>query len=519
MSAPRKYLHNAHVVLLSVLAFGMPNLNLLMSVATILLAAWWFVYPGPKKGLEILRSNRPALALIVLFAIHLIWLVNTEDWNGAFKDLRIKLNIFVLCVAVGGVSRNRRDILRVLFWFSAGLWVAIFTTLYNYSAHDGPVLDMREMVGDISHIRLSLMMVAAVVAAIAYGGSLSRGWKIYSYATALACAVFLNFIQSATGMVILALLLAFSGLFFLYRRFGKRYLAGSMVALSIAMLALGGLAWKDYESYFTSDERVPEETLYTYSGNAYTFIPSYQVENGRHVFYYLSKGEVYEAWNERSDVHLPPDGPDGEALEARLYRYMTAKGLNKDREGVAALSDEDVRRIESGYAAPIYAESSGVSLRWHVMLFGIHAYLNSGDASGSSLFQRVVYWNVAGKLIKENFWTGTGTGDLRREFKSAYERFDIPLDREFRHRAHNQFLTFFVTFGVWGLLAFTAVFYTFVYTGKGDYLVWCLALLLAMSCMTEDTLETQAGVTFFTAFVAMFGVDRHPRTSHPQKPL
>ena len=505
MSIQRKYLRSGHLILLSLLAFGMSNLNLLMSLATILLAAWWFVYPGPRRGWDILRKNPPALAILALFTIHIIWLVNTQDWESAGKDLRTKLNLLVLAVAIGGVEHSAKDIARVMFWFSVGLWLAIFTALFNYFTFSGEVLDMREVVGEISHIRLSLMMVVAVVAAIYYWPVLNRTWRIYVMATVVAILLFLNFIQAATGIIVLVLVLMFT-LFFLVRRaYGKRqsYAVGAIVALLV--LGVVGFAWRYYQNYFVSDEVIPQEMEYTKSGDPYLFYPSYQIENGRYVFYYLAPDELQNAWNERSKIHLSYDDPNDRDLIARLYRYLTAKGLHKDREGVMTLTDEDIHRIEAGYPTPLYAESSGLPLRWHVILYSFHVYFNSGDATGLSLFQRFVYWKVASGLIAENFWTGTGTGDVRTTFKQAYDRYGIDLEPRYRLRAHNQFLTFFVSFGVWGLLAFVAVFFIFCYSASGDYFAWSVALIMAASCMTEDTLETQAGVTFFTFFIVLLG--------------
>lgn len=483
----------------------MSNLNLLMSIATILLAVWWFVYPGPRRGWATMRKNPPALAIVALFAIHIIWLINTHDWESAAKDLRIKLNLLVLAFAIGGVEHNGKDIARVMFWFSVGLWVAILTAVFNYFTFSGEVLDMREIVGEISHIRLSLMMVVAIVAAIYYWPKLNRPWRIYVTASVLSILLFLNFIQAATGIIVLLLVLIFTAVFLVKRSFGKRraFAIGAIIALLI--LGTVGYAWRYYQNNFVSNEVIPQEKVYTELGNPYFFHPSYQVENGRHVFYYFSPDELQKTWNERSKIHLSYDDPADQDLIARLYRYLTAKGLRKDRQGVMSLTDEDIRRIEAGYPTPVYAESSGLPLRWHIVLYSLHVYANSGDAKGLSLFQRFVYWKVASKLITENFWTGTGTGDVRTTFKHAYDRYGIDLDPRFRLRAHNQFLTFFVSFGVMGLLAFIAIFFIFTYTTSGDYFAWGTALVMAASCMTEDTLETQAGVTFFTFFIVLLG--------------
>jgi len=37
---------------------------------------------------------------------------------------------------------------------------------------------------------------------------------------------------------------------------------------------------------------------------------------------------------------------------------------------------------------------------------------------------------------------------------------------------------------------------------------WMFLAILALSCLTEDTLETQAGVTFAGLFLGLFGLRR-----------
>jgi len=75
-----------------------------------------------------------------------------------------------------------------------------------------------------------------------------------------------------------------------------------------------------------------------------------------------------------------------------------------------------------------------------------------------------------------------------------------------RWRSHNQFLSIFVGFGVFGLVWFLfAIFYPPIALKRFDdffYLVFILIALLSM--MTEDTIESQMGVTFFAFFYSFF---------------
>jgi O-antigen ligase len=182
---------------------------------------------------------------------------------------------------------------------------------------------------------------------------------------------------------------------------------------------------------------------------------------------------------------------------------MSSKGLRKDRAGVMALSDQDIRNVELGFPSVVYAEKHGLPLRIHTFFFSIHQFKQTGNASGLSFFQRTVYWDVASHIIAENFWTGVGTGDVIRAFADMYQQIEPNLDAEFRLRSHNQFLAFFVSFGLIGFLYFIWLFVLAYKERKPDYFAMAFFTIAFLSCLVEDTLETQAGITFFAFFFAL----------------
>lgn len=107
--------------------------------------------------------------------------------------------------------------------------------------------------------------------------------------------------------------------------------------------------------------------------------------------------------------------------------------------------------------------------------------------------QRFEYIRTSLFLIKNNFWTGVGTGDLPLAFKSAYEDLDSPLKEKWRWRSHNQYLSVFIAFGVFGFawFVFTLMFPIFYQSRYTDYKYLVFISILLLSMLTEDTLETQ----------------------------
>jgi hypothetical protein len=79
-----------------------------------------------------------------------------------------------------------------------------------------------------------------------------------------------------------------------------------------------------------------------------------------------------------------------------------------------------------------------------------------------------------------------------------------PLDKANRWRSHNQYLSIFIAFGVFGFLwfIFTLLYPAFITKKYNNYYFAVFWLIAVLSMLAEDTLETQDGVTFFAFFNA-----------------
>ena len=156
--------------------------------------------------------------------------------------------------------------------------------------------------------------------------------------------------------------------------------------------------------------------------------------------------------------------------------------------------------IVSYYTLPGIKESTRDAL-WEYKV-----YQETRDANGGSNAQRFVYWNIAWDIFKTAPVMGIGTGDVADAFNSYYLAHPNLLQQQYQHRTHNQYLTFLLTFGVIGFILFMlVVFYPLFYKRKYlDYFYIVFFIAFALSLLTEDTLETQAGVTFYALFNCLF---------------
>jgi O-antigen ligase len=111
---------------------------------------------------------------------------------------------------------------------------------------------------------------------------------------------------------------------------------------------------------------------------------------------------------------------------------------------------------------------------------------------------------------------GVGTGDLKQAYQQAYDEMETKLLEKNRRRAHNQYLTFFISFGLIGfVLSVIALFGPAVYCRhKLNMLLLGFLFIMFASMLNEDTLENQAGVTLFIAFYSILIFSDNPRTEH-----
>lgn len=504
MAKNSEKLHKYRLYIICLLAIGMPNLNILMSIGTILLLIFWFIDPGVKKGMSRLTIENPATWMAGLFLLHLIWLINTSDWDYAAKDLRVKLPLLVLALALGTLKLSRSDLKKIFVALGVGIFAATMVGYWLYFSDPMVKMDPRSMAPDISHIRLSLMIVVFIGGCLTFFREVDTKWQALAIFSVLNAFLFLYLLQTMTAI---AVLIGGLGIILIRTVSAKSgnplrfiVLFGLVAFLFILVLSIRNY----YSGYFLPGDNALPLLEKTADGNNYHHYDTLQIENGNYLYANIAEIELVKAWNERSTDKIDQDFDYTNPLGSRLIRYLTSLGLPKDRIGVESLSDADVENIEAGFPSIAYVEKSGLELRVHTFLHGAHLYLTKGIVQGSSFFQRFVYWQIGFTLARDHILAGVGTGDVKQKFKDAYINYPIFIAPKFRHRAHNQYITFLVTFGVFGLIYFLSFLALTVYQWWDKPLLLFFAIVAIISFLSEDTLETQAGVTFFAFFIGLF---------------
>lgn len=145
-----------------------------------------------------------------------------------------------------------------------------------------------------------------------------------------------------------------------------------------------------------------------------------------------------------------------------------------------------------------------VRLRIDFMHYDLQQY-KVGHIEGNSDAMRLASWKTGAQLIRENFWTGVGAGDMLQESQRVGRRAypDTPL--EDLKMPHNEFLWIFAATGIFGFLGFCFSFLApfWINRSKG-WLLWSLFVIFFTAFFTEYPLHEQVGSIFYLSFLSLF---------------
>ena len=476
-------------------ALAFPWSNALMSMATGLLGFSALLHIFGNRSAY--SAGRPMVrncgwGLILLVA----WSGMSWFWGGdidaCLHDVRVKLPLAIGGMAMIAMSRENEPIpesgvdalLRLAVASAASATVAVVVL----DIFDGGEMGGRQASRFISHIRFGLWW-ALLLPWVTH--RLGAKWQWLALGGALLAWTWL---QGVTGMAVgCALAPWWWPSVQLGRRASDKKAWPSRATIrragirfgAVGMVLLMGLV----SSLPTAPPNAESLPLASASGEKYIHkLDRCVTENGHHVWTMIAWSELNAAWQQRSDVPI-------ENIQGALIRFLASKGLSKDTEGVAQLSVDEVRAIETGIPSVVELEGTSWARRWNRFAYNWGEWWDGRRSPDASILSRSVYLEVGvaalGDFSIKDAVLGSGIGGLIPLLESNYEEHVPDWPKEGRKRPHNQFLTLLLSLGVVGLA------------------IWCWALvstwpchpsrpavlLLALSCLAEDTLETQAGVT------------------------
>lgn len=485
----------------------MPLSKFLMSLSQIILFCNWILEGGLKNKLIAFKNNKAALIVSSIIILHLIGLLYTSDFVYAFKDIRIKLPLLILPLILStSKPLSQKTIHAILQFFVAAI---IAGTLISILILSGIIhrelVDIRSVSIFISHIRFALLICVAIfISGFFLFQSSKSTFRLIWALIILWLITFLIIIESITGLAALCFaVLVISGYIVFTSKIKLFKYFGLLMVLLIGIFVfyISNQINRGIPKAEKMDFSKLEQT--TSNGNQYQHeVNSKLTENGHYVWIYFCNKELEEEWNKRSEIKISEKDLKGNNIHFTLVRFLTSKGLRKDGDAVNSLSEKEIKAIEKGVANVNYQNISSLDGRLHEIAWELDLYRTTGDPNGHSLTQRFEFWKAAIGIIKEHVVFGVGTGDIQKAFEAQYDKTNSPLFKEWRLRSHNQYLSIAVAFGVFGLIWFLiTLFYPMFLQGKNrDYLYVSFLIIVLVSFLTEDTLETQAGVTFYAFF-------------------
>ncbi len=511
---------------LALVAIGLPFSKAFMSIGEMVLAVNFLLEGRLGQRFRELLSKPTALLFLGVFVLHAVGLLWTTDFEYALEDLRVKLPLLIFPIIIPLSYKLRRtEFLWIAALFCASVVINSFLSTYNYYTHlHDPGFDFRKISMFTSHIRFSLMVCMAYLILLncAWNEEKTLSYKIFYIALAAWLSVFVFLLQSMTG-VVLWLVSSYCLLLYstLYMRKAMSRTIG-LAALVIAPMLVGVYLWKQIDDFYP-DQLPDMSTFDTQTENGVFYghdSTNLMLENGNLIYSYVALEELRQEWAKKSDLAFA-DGKDdkGQFVSSTLIRYLSSKGLRKDSAGIAQLSEKDIEAIESGIANVRYLEPDPIGNRVYTIIWEYEKMKYERNAEGHSVAQRLVYWTAGWEIFKSNPVIGVGTGDVSNAFNQEYEEMNTPMKERFRLRAHNQFLTIALTFGMLGfLLFFASVVMPFFTLKSANSFLYLGFFIIAMgSMLNEDTLETQAGVTFYAFFNAFLLYSLRSSTSSEEE--
>lgn len=166
--------------------------------------------------------------------------------------------------------------------------------------------------------------------------------------------------------------------------------------------------------------------------------------------------------------------------------------------GAIALAIMIVLPVVAFHMLPSFKQKVGYAL------YDYEMYRSNGGA-GYSDSQRLMSYQVGWEVFRSAPVIGVGMGDVLYEVNATYDRRYPELRPEARILPHNEYLTHLAGVGVVGTLLFVAAFLWPLLYRKHyrDPVFLALHLIIGLSFLVENTIETAIGTGFYIFFLLM----------------
>ena len=470
-SNAKKWSSYLHFVACAFLIIGVCCSKFLMSMGLLIGGVSFFSSGAIVSSTKRLFKNPYFQLLFGFYALHLLGLVWSENLTYGWNDVRQKSSLVIIPIIVlyrDDWSQVKIDRLLQLFLATLSITALINFSTFFFFKDELQLVDIRSMSLFESHIRFGILI-------------------------GLGAGVTLYFMQKKQLNIYLVLiLLSWFGFYSYY----SQVLSG-IISFFICLFVFSALQFNKYRPIFYSLVAIPILCLVTLFYYLQLPVDYPKIEKANHE-------QLAKVWNAKSTLSYDSLDAKAQPLKFTLIRYLSSKSLTLDAAGVSSLTDQDINYIEKGYA-DIRETSGGIPAR----LFQVRYELqHPGNPNLHPITERLELWRNAWFTIQKSPFIGVGNGDIDDALQISYAERESKLIKERRLRAHQSYLTFWLAFGLIGIVSFLWLQgYFLVQTLKNkNILALCFGLVALITFLFEDTLETQAGITFFSFFYALFSI-------------
>jgi hypothetical protein len=499
---------NLYLFSLGAFLATLPTSIALLSCAAVTLLIVWILTGEYKAKWNRLIHNKSALLLISIPVLYLAGLCFTHNFSVGLQEFNKSLYWFIFAFVLGSSSPvSYRATCRLfgiyIFVVSVAAGFALLKLLFLENLN---FFDFRQVTW-IDHIPFSYQ-IAFVIWLIFYfifHENLSWVKKFVLFFLIVLLTITLFSLKSFTGYLYFGVM-TFTALLLLIWQTKKKLLKFTYLGLLILVTVFPIIyIYHCVQKFYNITEYYPDTIKkFTSAGNRYEHdFNNKMKENGNYVCLFLCEEELAPLWNAHSEKKYNSKTSGGYSLSTVIIRYMTSKGLTKDAEGFAQLSQKDIESIQHENPNYIYAENRlSVYPRIYETIWEIDLYKIYKDPNGKTFSQRIEQALLAGNIIKNNMWFGIGLGNSTLAYEKAIVETGSNLTPQTINSSHNQYLNYLFRFGILGAFYILCVLlWVFFKERKNNpFLLTIFFVSMLAANFGEANWETFIGLNFFAFF-------------------
>lgn len=136
---------------------------------------------------------------------------------------------------------------------------------------------------------------------------------------------------------------------------------------------------------------------------------------------------------------------------------------------------------------------------------------HAGQTSDQANFRYGIYL-CDYEILKENWIFGIGLQNIQKELNECYKSYTYRNFDDYNtltYNSHNQYIDFFIKYGIFGI--FALILYLFWGIRNKDILYRLFLLIFLISLLTENVLDRQVGIIFYSYFNSLFFILKEER--------